>query len=120
MRSHILSLFILPTLLILSSCEKGEVMLHYDDFIIDYYGGEIVIPVSSTGIHSVKITDHDRSWVSIYFGELMGIETKAGTIYQDDVRLWIEPNKSRSSRKAKIGITSYDKTKWVYVEQLGR
>ena len=121
MKARILSIVLLSSLFVFTSCEKGELDLYYDDFIIDCDGGELIIPVSSTGIHEIRIDPSDRSWISIYVGEIMDAKTKSSKpIYYDDVRLWIEPNTSRFSRYAEVRITSYNTTKWVKVEQLGR
>ena len=121
MKTRIFSIILIFSVFIFSSCEKGELHLEYDNFIIDCDGGELIIPVTSTGIHEIIIEVKDRSWISLYLGELMSAETKASKpIYYDDVRLWIEPNTSKSSRRATVSITSYGVTKWVKIKQTGR
>lgn len=123
----------------LISCAKQDipaVSAAQEEYLIDSSGGEITIPVISTGIDDVFLkfdnsdkwdidpTNGNRTPKSPWIHVTQIIEdypqTKALASWRSGIVLKIEPNESADNRAATVQITSFSKKANVKVAQAGR
>ena len=136
MKIHAIVILVLTT--ILMSCAKQDIpaiSVAQEEYLVDSNGGEITIPVTSTGIDDVTIklgysdrwnTDPDNGdrtpaapWISVSKVIEDYPQTRALLSWTSGVVLIIEPNKTTSKREAIVLISSFSKTESVKVVQTG-
>lgn len=118
---HIRFFLGLCCLISLMSCDKGIIMdrpeIHADKktYTISAEGGELLLPIRSTGVDKVEIPENAKSWIS----HKETIETKALLVFDEDVHLDILPNSSPQKRKTEIKVYSFTKSVKIKIEQEG-
>lgn len=123
---------------IFMSCAKDipSISADQEEYLVDSNGGEIIIPVMSTGIDDVILkfgisdkwdidpTNGDRTpkapWITVSQIIENYPQTKALASWRSGVVLTIEPNESADKREATAQISSFTKTANVKVVQAGR
>ena len=120
------------------SCGRQDIpaiSVAQEEYLVDSNGGEITIPVTSTGIDDVTIklgysdrwnTDPDNGdrtpaapWIRVSKVIEDYPQTRALLSWTSGVVLIIEPNKTTSKREAIVLISSFSKTESVKVVQTG-
>ena len=120
------------------SCAKRDIpaiSVAQQEYIVDSNGGEITIPVTSTGIHDVTIklgysdrwnTDPDNGdrtpatpWISVSRVIEDYPQTRALASWTSGVVLNIEQNMTMYKREAIVQRSSFSKTANVKVVQVG-
>ncbi|MBR3388829.1 MAG: BACON domain-containing protein [Bacteroidales bacterium] len=136
MKIHAIAIFALTTLFM--SCSRQDipvVSVDQEEYLVDSNGGEITIPVFSTGIDDVSFklgysdkwnTDPDNGdltpvtpWISVSKVIENYPQTRALLSWTSGVVLNIEQNKTTSKREAIVLISSFSKTANVKVVQAG-
>jgi hypothetical protein len=136
MKIHAIVFLALTTIVL--SCAKQDIpaiSVAQEEYLVDSNGGEITIPVTSTGIDDVTIklgysdrwnTDPatgDRTpatpWISVSKVIEDYPQTRDLLSWTSGVVLIIEPNKTTSKREAIVLISSFSKTESVKVVQTG-
>ena len=136
MKIHTIVILALTILFI--SCAKRDIpaiSVAQQEYIVDSNGGEITIPVTSTGIDDVSIelsnsdkwntdpNNGDRTpaapWISVTKVIENYPQTKALLSWTSGVVLSIEQNKSTFKREAIVQISSFTKKAKVNVVQAG-
>lgn len=121
-----------------TSCIKQDIpsiSVFQEEYIVDSSGGEIIIPVLSTGIDDVTLklgysdkwitnpTNGDRTpakpWITISRIIESYPQTKALNTWTSAVVLSIEPNETKYVREATVQMRSFSKTADVKVVQAG-
>ena len=131
------TIVILALTILFMSCARDipAISVAQQEYIVDSNGGEITIPVTSTGIGDVSIelsnsdkwntdpNNGDRTPVAPWISVTKVIEnypqTKALPSWTSGVVLSIEQNKSTFKREAIVQISSFSKTANVKVVQVG-
>ena len=132
------TIVILALTILFMSCAKRDIpaiSVAQQEYIVDSNGGEITIPVTSTGIDDVTIklgysdrwnTDPDNGdrtpaapWISVTKVIENYPQTKALPSWTSGVVLSIEQNKSTFKREAIVQISSFTKKAKVNVVQAG-
>ena len=132
------TIVILALTILFMSCAKRDIpaiSVAQQEYIVDSNGGEITIPVTSTGIDDVTIklgysdrwnTDPDNGdrtpaapWISVTKVIENYPQTKALLSWTSGVVLSIEQNKSTFKREAIVQISSFTKKAKVNVVQAG-
>ena len=129
--------FLALTTIVLSCAERDipAISVAQEEYLVDSNGGEITIPVTSTGIDDVTIklgysdrwnTDPDNGdrtpatpWISVSKVIEDYPQTRDLLSWTSGVVLIIEPNKTTSKREAIVLISSFSKTANVKVVQTG-
>lgn len=129
--------FLALTTIILSCAEQDipAISVAQEEYLVDSNGGEITIPVTSTGIDDVTIklgysdrwnTDPDNGdrtpaapWIRVSKVIEDYPQTRALLSWTSAVVLNIEQNKSTFKREAIVQISSFSKTANVKVVQTG-
>lgn len=120
------------------SCGRQDtpaISVAQEEYLVDSNGGEITIPVTSTGIDDVTIklgysdrwnTDPDNGdrtpatpWISVSKVIEDYPQTRDLLSWTSGVVLIIEPNKTTSKREAIVLMSSFSKTANVKVVQTG-
>ena len=120
------------------SCGRQDtpaISVAQEEYLVDSNGGEITIPVTSTGIDDVTIklgysdrwnTDPDNGdrtpaapWIRVSKVIEDYPQTRDLLSWTSGVVLIIEPNKTTSKREAIVLISSFSKTESVKVVQTG-
>ena len=136
MKIHAIAIFALTTLFM--SCARWDipvVSVDQEEYLVDSNGGEITIPVTSTGIDDVTIKlgysdrwntnpdNGDRTpaapWIRVSKVVEDYPQTRALLSWTSAVVLIIEQNKSTFKREAIVQISSFSKTANVKVVQTG-
>jgi hypothetical protein len=136
MKIHAIVFLALITIVL--SCAKWErpaISVAQEEYLVDSNGGEITIPVTSTGIDDVTIklgysdrwntdpANGDRApatpWISVSKVIEDYPQTRDLLSWTSGVVLIIEPNKTTSKREAIVLISSFSKTESVKVVQTG-
>ena len=136
MKIHAIAIFALTTLFM--SCARWDipvVSVDQEEYLVDSNGGEITIPVTSTGIDDVTIklgysdrwnTDPDNGdrtpaapWIRVSKVIEDYPQTRALLSWTSAVVLNIEQNKTTFKREAIVQISSFSKTAYVKVVQAG-
>jgi len=121
------------------SCIKQDIpsiSVGQKEYVIDSYGGEITIPVTSTGIDDVNIVfgyydkwdinpnNGDRTpkapWITVSQIIEEYPQTKALASWESGIVLRIEPNESADTREATVQFRSFSRTADIKVTQAGR
>lgn len=131
------TIVILALTILFMSCAKRDIpaiSVAQQEYIVDSNGGEITIPVTSTGIGDVSIVSNSDRWnTDPNNGDLTPAEpwisvtkvirnypqTKALLSWTSGVVLSIEQNKGIRKREAIVQISSYYKMAKVKVVQAG-
>ena len=132
------TIVILALTILFMSCAKRDIpaiSVAQQEYIVDSNGGEITIPVTSTGIDDVTIklgysdrwntdpNNGDRTpaapWISVTKVIENYPQTKALPSWTSGVVLSIEQNKSTFKREAIVQISSFTKKAKVNVVQAG-
>jgi hypothetical protein len=136
MKIHAIVFLALTTIVL--SCAKWDIpaiSVAQEEYLVDSNGGEITIPVTSTGIDDVTIklgysdrwntdpANGDRTpatpWISVSKVIEDYPQTRDLLSWTSGVVLIIEPNKTTSKREAIVLISSFSKTESVKVVQTG-
>ena len=136
MKIHAIVFLALTTIVL--SCAKQDIpaiSVAQEEYLVDSNGGEITIPVTSTGIDDVTIklgysdrwntdpANGDRTpatpWISVSKVIEDYPQTRDLLSWTSGVVLIIEPNKTTSKREAIVLICSFSKTESVKVVQAG-
>ena len=113
--------------------DKPEISLEGDNlFTVSHEGGELIIPVTSTGVDQVTISypngddwtfDSETGdmvpvdgWVKIV-KVIQHYDTRDLAVWRSGVQLQIAPNESNSERTAKITIYSFSKSVTATIRQ---
>lgn len=122
------------------SCAKTDIpsisVVGQEEYVIDSNGGEITIPIISTGLDDVSIvlghydrwdinpSNGDRTpkapWITISRIIENYPPTKALASWESGVVLIIEPNESAYKREATVKFTSFSKSAEIKVIQAGQ
>ena len=136
MKIYAIVIFALTTFFV--SCGRWDipvVSVDQEEYLVDSNGGEITIPVTSTGIDDVTIklgysdrwntdpANGDRTpatpWISVSKVIEDYPQTRALLSWTSAVVLNIEQNKTTFKREAIVQISSFSKTAYVKVVQAG-
>ena len=132
MKIHAIVFWALTTIVL--SCAKQDIpaiSVAQEEYLVDSNGGEITIPVTSTGIDDVGYSDRwntdpdngDRTpaapWISVSKVIEDYPQTRALLSWTSAVVLNIEQNKTTFKREAIVQISSFSKTANVKVVQAG-
>lgn len=129
--------YIALVMLTLASCKELDepgVSFSETSYIVPASGGEIIIPVKSTGVDDVRITYHDDSgWEKDENGDMVPVDgwlvfekvinnydtSRALAAWTSGICFNVQPNTTKSERSATVTVQSFQVSANVRITQSG-